>query len=93
MSWDDEDQSRVIGREPHALVEATIDVERAGRWIRIQALLGDPEPEVGLHRPTIRHITATTEDGEPVALTTEEVNALGDRFERAYNRWRGKRNG
>lgn len=86
------DQSRVIGLGVHQLVEVVLDVERArGVWVRVVALLGDPDPEVGLHRPIVKHLVAVTEGGELVALTTEEVNGLADRFERAYNKWRGKR--
>lgn len=83
------DSDRPLG---HDLVEAILDVEQApGVWVRVTALLGAPQPEVGIHRPTIRFISAAREGGELVALTSEEVAALGARFERAYNRWRGKR--
>lgn len=83
------DEIRVIGLGAHQVVEVILDVERRGCWVRVMALLADPEPAAGLPRPVVKHLVAVTEDGELVQLTTEEVNGLADRFERAY--WRGKR--
>lgn len=87
-----DDQSRVIGLGVHQLVEVILDVERdrGGAWVRVVALLGDPDPDVGLLRPVVKHLVAVAEGGELVALTTEEVKGLAERFERAYNKWRGK---
>lgn len=74
---------------PSALVEAFVDIERPrGTWVRVKVLMGEPEPEVGLHRPTVQRIYAWAEDGLAVALATEEVAALTDLFEQAYYRWR-----
>lgn len=85
------DSDRPLGPD---LVEAVLDVEQApGVWVRVTALLGEPQPEVGIHRPTVRYISAAREGGELVALTSEEIAALGARFERAYYRWRGKARG
>lgn len=87
-----EDESRVLGQGIHQLVEVVLDVERSkGVWLRVIALIGDPDPDAGLHRPVVKHLVACTEGGELIALTTEEVKNLADRFERAYNRWRGSR--
>jgi hypothetical protein len=83
------DSSRLIGHGPRQLVEAVLDIESTDGWVRVTALLGDPEPEVGQVRPTLHSITAARDTGEIVALRTEEIHALGERFERAYNRWRG----
>lgn len=82
------DSERDLG---HEKVEAILDFERSpGEWLRISALLGPPEEGVGLPRAQVLFIQAFTEGGDPVALSTEEVNALAERFERAYNRARGK---
>lgn len=82
------DSDRPLGPD---LVEAVLDVEQApGVWVKVTALLGEP---AGLHRPTIRYISAAREGGELVALTSEQIAALGARFERAYYRWRGKARG
>lgn len=87
-----EDESRVIGQGVHELVEVLLDFERGkGTWLRVIALIAPPDPDAGLHRPVVKHLVAAAEGGELVALTTEEVKNLADRFERAYNRWRGNR--
>jgi hypothetical protein len=86
-----DDESRVLGQGVHQLVEVNLDFERwKGFWVHVIALIGDPDPDVGHMRPIVRHLVAVAEGGELVALTTEEVNRLADRFERAYNNWRGK---
>ena len=70
-------------------LEAFVDIERPrGTWVRVHVKLGEPDPEVGLHRPTIQNLRAVDDAGKPVALTTEEVGRLGERFEEAYYRWR-----
>lgn len=75
----------------HERVEAFLDLERSkGEWLRVNALLGPPEDEIGLMRVQVLYLQATGPDAKPVALTTEEVNALKERFERAYNRARGQ---
>lgn len=67
-------------------IEWFVDIQRAGRRVWVIAKLGIPEPEVGLHRLTILSIRATADDGKPVALTTEEVHGLANRFESQYHR-------
>lgn len=76
-----DDSARDLGD----LVEAVLDVEQApGVWVRVTALLAAPSPgEV-----VVRYLSATLE-GTPIAITAEEINALGERFQRAYNRKRG----
>ncbi len=71
-------------------VEAVLDIERYGRWVRVSAILDAPDPESGLHRVTVRSIRGVGEGGEILPISTEEVRALADRFERAYYRWRDR---
>lgn len=74
-----------------AYVEAFVDIERPrGRLTRVSAILADPEPDVGHPRPVIKSVRAVRDDGVIVPITTEEVRALADRFERAYYRWRDR---
>lgn len=64
-------------------VSVVLDIERSGVWVRVSAEIHPPEPEVGLPLPQVVILGAKA-DGRDVALTTDEVRALAERFERAY---------
>ena len=72
-------------------VEVFVDIERPrGRFTRVTAVIGEPDPESGQPRPVILSCRAVRDDGVILKLTTEEVHALRDRFERAYYHWRNR---
>ena len=67
-------------------VVGVVDLQRLGVWVRFRAVMGEPDGGAGPAR--LLALTATDDDGRPIAVSAIERYSITQIFIYRYTRWR-----